>query len=406
MSKAPCRPEIGMVVVQPTAFCNINCTYCYLPDRNNKHVIAQSTVARLFGEIFASGWACPEITIVWHAGEPLVVPVSFYREAFDAIERLRPPAVIVKHSFQTNGMLIDAEWCRLFLDRNVGVGVSIDGPRALHDRNRKTRSGKGTFDQTLAGIRCLRANGVPFHVISVLSRDSLAMPDELLDFYLSEGIDQVCFNVEESEGSHVSDLFEGAELRHRYAAFLRRFWHRARTSGRVKFVREIDLALPRVFRPDGVPTRNIQTEPLAMLNVDSHGNVSSFSPELLGLKNKDYGDYLLGNINRQSLAEIHRACLASAFHRDIQAGVQACEAACEYFSVCGGGAPGNKLFENGTFASTTTSYCTLTQMVPTDLILEAYERLEQSWTGNDPAPIVRPNSQTTAEAAALSTRMP
>ena len=77
-------------MVQPTAFCNINCTYCYLPDRNNKHVIAQSTVTRLFSEIFASGWACPEITVVWHAGEPLAVPVSFYREAFATIERLRP----------------------------------------------------------------------------------------------------------------------------------------------------------------------------------------------------------------------------------------------------------------------------------------------------------------------------
>ena len=395
-----------MVVVQPTAFCNINCTYCYLPDRNNKHVMAQSTVTRLFGEIFATGWACPEITVVWHAGEPLVVPVSFYREAFETIERLRPESVIVKHSFQTNGMLIDAEWCRLFLDWNVGVGVSIDGPRELHDKNRKTRSGKGTFDQTLAGIRCLRANGVPFHVISVLSRDSLAMPDELLAFYLAEDIDQICFNVEESEGDHVSDLFEGAELRHRYAAFLRRFWHQARASGRVKFLREIDLALPRVFRPDDVPTRNIQTEPLAMLNVDSHGNVSSFSPELLGMKNKDYGDFLLGNININSLAEIHSACLSSALHRDIQAGTRACETACEYFSVCGGGSPVNKLFENGSLISTTTSFCTLTQMVPTDLILEAYDRLEQNWIDNDPATIVQPSSPTTAEAAALSSRMP
>jgi uncharacterized protein len=173
----------------------------------------------------------------------------------------------------------------------------------------------------------------------------------------------------------------------------------------VKFLREIDLALPRVFRPDGVPTRNIQTEPLAMLNVDSHGNVSSFSPELLGLKNKDYADFLLGNINEQSLAEIHATCLASALYRDIQAGVQSCETECEYFSVCGGGAPGNKLFENGAFASTTTSYCTLTQMVPTDLILEAYDRLEQSWTDNDPS-IVQPTSQTTADAAALPTRIP
>ena len=246
---------------------------------------------------------------------------------------------------------------------------------------------------------------MPFHVISVLSRDSLAMPDELLDFYLSEGIDQVCFNVEESEGDHVSDLFEGARtgaLR-RYAAFLRRFWHRARASGRVKFVREIDLALPRVFRPDGVPTRNIQTEPLAMLNVDSHGNVSSFSPELLGLKNKDYGDFLLGNINRQSLAEIHRACLASAFHRDIQAGVA---------GVRGGAA---NISRSAAAARRATS-CSRTARSPARRRRTARSprwcrptsssrptsASSKAGPSNDPAPIVQLKSPTTAEAAALS----
>ncbi len=318
-------PEIGMVVVQPTAFCNIACTYCYLPDRSNKHVIAQSTVTRLFEQIFASGWSCPEITVIWHAGEPLVVPVSFYREAFATIERMRPASVHVKHSFQTNGTLIDAEWCDLFKEWHVGVGVSLDGPRELHDLHRKSRSGKGTFDKTIAGIRSLRENNVEFHVISVLSHTSLDQPEELLDFYLSEGIDQICFNVEESEGDHVSSLFHGPELRKRYAAFLRSFWHLARQSGRVRFVREIDLALPRMFRPEGVPTRNIQTEPLAMLNVDSHGNVSSFSPELLGLKNKDYGDYLLGNINFQSLARDPRhlpGVAALSRHHRGRAGLQ------------------------------------------------------------------------------------
>src|SRR5262249_7196021 len=145
--------------------------------------------------------------------------------------------------------------------------------------------------------------------ISVLSVKSLEDPDGLLDFYIAHGIDHVCFNVEESEGSHRSDLFGGSELQDRYEAFLRRFWHRAREDGRVKFVREIDLALPRVFRPSEAPWRNMQVEPLAMLNVDSHGNVSSYSPELLGLKNEAYGDFLLGNINSQSLADIYHTCL-------------------------------------------------------------------------------------------------
>jgi uncharacterized protein len=224
-------------------------------------------------------------------------------------------------------------------------------------------------------------------VISVLSAKSLENPDGLLAFYVSEGIDHVCFNVEESEGSHVSTLFTGGGLHERYEAFLRRFWQAARDGGRVKFVREIDLALPRVFRPKEAPWRNEQVEPLAMLNVDSHGNVSTFSPELLGLKNEAYGDFLLGNINTQSIADIYQACLESALHRDIQAGVAACRASCEYFSVCGGGAPVNKLFENGSFASARTSFCTLTQIVPTDLILEAYDRLEESWAGDNVPPL-------------------
>jgi uncharacterized protein len=370
-------PEVGMVVVQPTGFCNIDCAYCYLPNRNDKHVMAQSTVKRLFGELFASGWAAPRVTVIWHAGEPLVVPPSFYREAFAAIEAMRPKSVQIVHSFQTNGMLIDAAWCALFRDWHVGVGVSIDGPRELHDANRKMRNGAGTFDRTLAGIRTLRAEHVPFHVISVLSRRSLGMADELLDFYIAEGIDHVCFNVEESEGSHISELMVDGERQVRYAAFLRRFWQQARADGRVRFVREIDNAIERIFRPDEIETRNIQVEPLAMLNVDSRGNVSSFSPELLGLANADYDDYLLGNIDRDSLQTIYDNCLKSALLRDIRAGVEACSASCEYFSVCGGGAPVNKLFENGSFATTQTSFCNLTQMVPTDLILEAHERLEQ-----------------------------
>ncbi|MDI1285324.1 MAG: radical SAM protein, partial [Reyranella sp.] len=185
------RPEVEMVIIQPTPFCNINCSYCYLPDRSNKHVLSQATVTRLFTELFASGWTNPEITILWHAGEPLAVPISFYREAFATIEGLRPKdgprPVRVKHSFQTNGMLITDAWCDLFKEWDVGIGVSIDGPRELHDFHRKTRSGAGTFDKTIAGIRCLREAGYPFHVLSVLSRASLEMPEEMLAFYISEG---------------------------------------------------------------------------------------------------------------------------------------------------------------------------------------------------------------------------
>jgi uncharacterized protein len=205
------RPLISIVVLQPTPFCNIDCHYCYLPERSNKAVMHLGTIIAAFDRIFSSGWCSSHLTVIWHAGEPLVLPVSYYQAAFEAIALMCPPGIELRHSIQTNGMLLNSEWCDFIKQWRVGIGVSIDGPRHLHDANRVTRSGKGTFDRTIEGIRLLRRQQVPFHVISVLSEKSMHAPEELLDFYISEGIDDVCFNVEESEGSHVSGLLTSAD---------------------------------------------------------------------------------------------------------------------------------------------------------------------------------------------------
>src|SRR5262249_3691322 len=160
--------------------------------------------------------------------------------AFRLIDRLKPPALTVSHSFQTNGTLIDEAWCEFFAAEEVSVGVSIDGPQRLHDLNRRTRSGRGTFDRTIAGVRLLRRQGVPFHVISVLSAESLAAPDEMFQFYVGEGIDRICFNVEESEGDHISRAFAEADIVDRYYRFLREFWRLAAAQPeKIGLIREI-----------------------------------------------------------------------------------------------------------------------------------------------------------------------
>jgi uncharacterized protein len=382
-------PTINIVVVQPTPFCNINCSYCYLPQRSDRSVMRQSTVKNLFEQVFTSGWASEELTVIWHAGEPLVVPPAFYERAFQTIAALCPSSVRVRHSMQTNGMLLSTEWCDLFKRWHVGIGVSIDGPKRFNDAHRLTRTGRSTFDQALAGIRLLRRESVPFHVISVLSQDSMDAPQEFLDFYVAEGIEDVCFNIEESEGAHVSDLLGGDEPQRRFGVFLSTFWHLARQGDKIRFIREIDGMLPRVFRPQSDHVRNVQVEPLCMLNVDCNGNVSTFSPELLGLKSSTYNDFLIGNINVGSLEDMRSGAAMAAMSRDIAAGVELCRKSCEYFSICGGGAPVNKLFENGSFNSARTSFCDLTQKIPIDLILGAFSRLESGLDESEVMKLVR-----------------
>ncbi len=369
-------PTIDLLVVQPTPFCNIDCKYCYLPSRNSKAVVTADTLHNLFSQVFASGWVRDGLSVVWHAGEPMVLPITFYRDAFGMIENLRPRGLSVVHSFQTNGTLIDEAWCAFFTEAKVNLGVSIDGPRHLHDRNRVTRSGRGTFDRTIAGIRLLSRREVPFHVISVLSSASMAAPQEMFDFYVAEGIEQVCFNVEESEGDHVSESFGDSGAEAAYYGFLGEFWRlSAAAPGKITFLREIEQALQQVIRPKEAVFRNQLIEPFAITSMDWAGNISTFSPELLGLKNLAYDDFILGNINRDALVDLPLRLAFTRMLADISAGVAMCRDRCEYFSVCGGGEPVNKLAENGSFASTETSYCRLTKMRAIDLVLDALERV-------------------------------
>jgi uncharacterized protein len=371
--------QIQTVVLQPTPFCNIQCKYCYLPQRDDTSVMDLQTVISTFQRVFDSPFAGNHITVIWHAGEPLVLPVSYYESAFRAIEGLRPAWVQIQHSFQTNGTLLTKAWCDLFRRWKVGVGVSIDGPRHLHDQNRVSRSGKGTFDRAIAGVRLLKQEGIPFHTISVLSRAGLDSAEEFHAFFLEEGIEDVCFNVEESEGNHVSELMTLSRdrMREKFQAFLHKFWTISRHHGGISFIREIDGLIPRIFRSEESPVGNDQVEPLAMLNIDCNGNVSSFSPELLGYKNERYNNFVVGNVHQNTLQEMLDSTAMRAMVTDIRAGVEACRRECDYFSICGGGAPVNKLSENGCFESTQTSFCNLVQITPANLILNAFDQMEE-----------------------------
>jgi uncharacterized protein len=370
--------RIQTIVLQPTPFCNIYCKYCYLQQRNDTSKMSLETVKASFEKVFDSSFAGSEITVIWHAGEPLVMPVSYYEAAFELIEELRPGSVQIRHSFQTNGTLVTKEWCDLIRRWRVGVGVSIDGPRHMHDANRVTREGKGTFDRAMRGARLLKREGIPFHVISVLSKEGLECAEELHAFYIGEGIEDVCFNVEESEGTHVSELMTLSQdtMQAKFHAFLHRFWTISRATPGIRYIREIDGLIPRIFRPEEPVRGNEQVSPMAMLNIDCSGNVSSFSPELLGYTNERYNNFIVGNVHQHTLQQMLDSTTMRAMANDIQAGVDACRDECGYFSLCGGGAPVNKLSENGSFNSTKTSFCNLIQITPTNLILNAFSQME------------------------------
>jgi uncharacterized protein len=368
------RPgPLELLVLQPTPFCNINCSYCYLPDRQSTRRMSAEVLEQTLCWVFAGDLVREPFCVLWHAGEPLAVPVSFYENATQLLHRLNVRQVPFVQSIQTNATLIDAEWCRFFVRHQVDVGVSVDGPHFLHDRHRRTRQGRGTLDRSLAGIQLLHEHGIPFHVITVLTAEALDYPDELFDFYRRHGLRSINFNVEEIEGPNTSSSLQAAGTPERFRKFLQRFLVLARSAEPPYSVREFETsagAISHRFGPDG---RTQENKPWAIVNVDCEGNFSTWSPELLGLSSPRHGSFALGNVAADSLDMVNASPRFQGLDEEITRGVKMCQANCSYFPFCGGGAPANKHFENGTFASTETLFCRLHKQVCLDVTLDLLE---------------------------------
>jgi uncharacterized protein len=353
---------IGLVILQSTGFCNMDCSYCYLPDRtNSRHAMDLSTVAEAARLIFTSNLLKRDLDIVWHAGEPLTLAPTYYRNAIGIIEKARPPGMAVHYGLQTNGTLISDAWIDLFEEHNIKVGISLDGPRDLHDRHRKYRSGSGSYDRVVAGVRKLQGRKYPFHFIGVVTAQAISRAADLIAHYWSFHPTAFGSNIDELEAQNLhSSLGEDVTTR-RFEQFIGELLREgARQDGPSVTIRNFQRTMSSLI--SGTPEDNDQVVPLRMLNVAYNGDISTFSPELLALDAGERRRFIFGNVHRcNALTDILKDDRFVAAYREISAGVDRCARECEYFQYCGGGAPVNKLSEKGTMDVAETTFCRLTK---------------------------------------------
>jgi len=361
---------VELVVIQPTPFCNIDCDYCYLPDRANRAVMREEVLREIFRQIFALKRAQDTFNVVWHSGEPLVLPPEWYERSFAVIGELRPPHVRIRHEFQTNGMLVTDEWCDFFRRHDILLGVSIDGPRELHDAHRRTRGGTGSFDKAMAGVRRLRTQGVEFGVITVLTGRSLDCAAELFGFYEEIDPRAIALVPEETDGVHTGNSLAGSDTVERYKDFLRTFRALMKASGKAWRIRDFDAIGQCMLAAPGAARGNAQAIVGGFLCFDYRGDLNTFSPELMAMTHAGQRPFRLGNIMEMPLADMLAGDRARALAQEVAAGVERCRSSCGYFDLCGGGSPSNKFFENGSFASAETLHCQLRIKATADVLLQ------------------------------------
>lgn len=371
---------LDLLIIQGSPFCNINCKYCYLPDRANTKRISLETIKTLFRRIQEAGLISKEFTVVWHAGEPLTIPSSYYLDIFRTITESLLGHIKVSHSFQTNGMLINEEWCNIINEHNIRIGLSIDGPAFIHDKNRVKRNGNGTHSEAMRGVELLKKANIDFHVIAVVTDFSLDYPDEIFNFFLDMEVQRIGFNIEEVEGINNISTINEDSMNRIWNFFKRIFDLQKEHKGKI-IVREFESAFRKIIGNPGSPDNLIdKTIPhshmlnaYGIISVDYDGNFMTFSPELLGQKSEKYDNFILGNISSDSFINALGSEKYKKIETDIQTGIALCKESCQYFKVCGGGAPSNKYYENGTFRSTETLFCKYSIQMPVDIVLKDIE---------------------------------
>lgn len=178
---APTRPETASgppsfhLLAKPTgAICNLDCTYCFFLSKEELYPgspfrMSDDLLTQYLRQLLESH-RTPEVTVAWQGGEPTLMGLPFFRRAVALVESLKQPEQVVEHTIQTNATLIDDEWAAFFAEHDFLVGVSVDGPRDIHDTYRVDKGGKPTFERVMRGLDRLKTHRVRWNALTTVHR--------------------------------------------------------------------------------------------------------------------------------------------------------------------------------------------------------------------------------------------
>jgi uncharacterized protein len=172
------------------ARCNLDCSYCYYQGKENlvagEQLVSDTAVLEKFIRDYIDGNDGAEIYFEWQGGEPTLLGIDFFRTILLLQQQFCPPHKQIFNSIQTNGTLLDERWCRFLAENGFLVGLSLDGPRELHDAYRVTKGGEPTFGVVVAAAGLLKRHGVEFTTLTVVNRLNARYPLEVYRFLTRE----------------------------------------------------------------------------------------------------------------------------------------------------------------------------------------------------------------------------
>ncbi len=353
----PSAPRAFHLLAKPTgATCNLDCAYCFFLSKEmlypgSRFRMADALLETYLRQLLEAHADDAEVTVAWQGGEPMLMGLDFFRRALALANQLKKPGQSLLHTIQTNGVLIDAGWAAFFKQHGFLVGISIDGPEAIHDAYRVDRGGQGTFARVLRGLGHLRDAGVEYNTLTTLHAANADRPVEVYRFLrdacgsrfvqfipiierFPEGAVKEWSSWRDrplyvQEGTHVTARSVTAEQYGRFLIGVFEEWVR-RDVGKV-YVQMFDVALANwVGAPSGLCVHS-KTCGLA-LALEHNG-------DLYACDHFVEPGYRLGNIQEQHLIELVASPKQQRFGQDKFETLPAFCRTCEVRFACHGGCP-------------------------------------------------------------------
>jgi len=329
------------VILKPVgATCNLRCSYCYYLEKKDLYAQAASHVMsddllESFIEQYLNSQTMNEVLFTWHGGEPLARNLNFFKHALELQKKYGSNRQIA-NSIQTNGTLLNDEWCRFFKENHFLVGISVDGPQHCHDVYRRRRDGRPTFHQVMKGISLLKKHRVDFNVMGVVNDYNVDYPLEFYHFFKNIDCRFIQFApvVEQIDG----ELAEWNVPSEKWGDFLIAIFDEwVRKDVGTFFIQYFDSTLANwVGQLPGVCT---------LAKTCGHAGVMEFNGDVYSCDHFVFPEYKLGNIRTQTLTEMMYSDKQLKFGNDKQDALPLQCKECRFLFACNGECPKNRIIK-------------------------------------------------------------
>lgn len=338
-------PGEFQIFIKPSgAACNLGCTYCYYLGKKDLYPGAVSgkmnhQILEKYIQQHIEASSESPVFFSWHGGEPLLAGISFYRKAIEIQKRYLPPEWVAINGIQTNGTLLNEEWCSFLKSENFIAGISIDGPGDFHNTHRLTQTGEPTLNSVLQGYELLRKYGIATEILCVVGTHNSDHPLEVYKFFREMGAKYITFlPLVIRNNKKKRSIKSPSVIAEDFGKFLVKVFNEwiENDIGKIK-IQIIEEALRGAFN---------QEHTLCIFKVNCGGvPVVEWNGDVYSCDHFADRDHLIGNISEKPLPMLLDSPQQKAFGLAKSGTLPGYCIRCEVRSMCNGECPKNRFIE-------------------------------------------------------------